>query len=185
MRKFFFIITVLCVSFGFSQRLHFQYGFKMGMGKNFIQGEIEIDNGYNHTYLLGFTGRVTKKIAVFDMGINYSYSPYFNSPYVDYARANTSMLNIPLTGGINIINRALFKWNIQAGIQNSFVFTHSVNALNPLVYNPYQISGIVSTGIEASWFILDIYYQPAISRMFKGQNSSFNQSFNLSIGVIF
>lgn len=171
----------------FSQRWHFQYGFKIGAGKNFYMGEPEVNKGYSFNYLLGFTGRVTKKDFIIDVGINYQYSPYFNSSFYGRKRTNTSVLNVPATLGIILVNKPLFKWNLQGGIQNSFVFTRGFDQVGspPTLYSPYQLSGIISTGIEVSWFILDIYYQPGITKMFRYQETGFNQSINITLGLIF
>lgn len=183
----FLIIVVLLVSFnGLSQRWHFQYGFKVGAGKNFLQGDSKIDNAYNFNYQLGFTSRITKKVLIMDLGVLFRYSPYFNSPNYGQTRTNTTGLNIPFTIGVVMINRPMFKWNLQAGMQNSFTFSDGFTKkwpLDPLVYNPYQLSGILKTGIEVAWFILDVYYQPGITRMFKG--SGWNHSVNISVGLIF
>ena len=83
--------------------------------------------------------------------------------------------------------QALFRWNFPAGIQNGFTFSNGFNKKWPadaLVYNPFQLSGILSTGIEVAWFTLDIYYQPGITRLFKGVQN-WSQSANISVGFIF
>jgi hypothetical protein len=187
MKNLLIILILTFTSLGFSQRWHFQYGFKFGAGKNFLRGEEKIENGYNFNYILGFNGRITHKTLIMDLGLNFQYSPYFNSTYIGHKRTNTIGLNIPYTIGAIIVNKPLFKWNIQGGIQNSFIFTNGFEkqTADQFIYNPYQLSGIISTGIEVAWFTFDIYYQPAITRMFKGYSSGFNQSLNIGIGFIF
>lgn len=187
MRNVLIFIALLYAFSSFGQRWHFQYGFKAGLGKNFLVGDERIDQGYNFTYQLGFTGRVTKKHLIMDLSLLYQYSPYFNSNIMGHNRTNTSGLNLPMTVGAYLIHRPLFKWNFQGGIQNTFIFTSGFQAKqssDQLVYNPYQLSGIISTGIEVSFFTLDVYYQPAITRMFS-KVSGFNHSMNLAIGFIF
>lgn len=188
MRKLVFIIAILFAVSGFSQRWHFQYGFKVAAGKNFIQGDEKVNNGYNFNYQIGFTGRITRKILIMDLGLLFQYSPYFNSSYYGHTRTNTTGLNIPMTVGVFAINKPLFKWNFQAGVQNTFIFSDGFNKKWPsdaLVYNPYNLSGIISTGIEIAWFTFDIYYQPGITPVFKGFGTNWRHSANVLVGFIF
>lgn len=187
MRLIILLSAILLTTTTFSQRWHIQYGFKIGAGKNFIDGHEKVEDGFNYNYQLGFTARVTRKVFILDLGVQFQYSPYFNSDFMGHTRTNTTGLNIPITAGVIMINKPLFKWNLQAGVNNSFVFKSTFGKISSeqLLYNPYQLSGIVSTGIEVGWFIMDIYYQPAITRMFKNAKSGFNHSVNLSLGLIF
>ncbi|MEZ4937702.1 MAG: hypothetical protein R2799_08920 [Crocinitomicaceae bacterium] len=187
MRKLIVFIALIFCSLGYAQRWHFQYGFKIAAGKNFLIGDEKINNGYNFNYQIGFTGRITRKYLIMDMGLLFNYSPYFNSSFMGHKRTNTTGLNIPMTVGLILVNKPLFKWNFQGGIQNSFVFTFGLQAkqsADQLVYNKYQLSGLISTGIEVSCFTLDVFYQPAITRMFQS-TKGFNHSVNLAIGLIF
>ena len=188
MRRVFFVIALIFSLGVYSQRWHFQYGFKFGVGESFHQGDSAVNKGTNFNYQIGFAGRVTKKNLIMDFGVLYHYSPYFNSDYYGHTRTNTMGLNIPFTAGVVLINKPLFKWNLQAGIQNSFIFSDGFSKKWPseaMTYAPYQLSGLLTTGIEVAWFIFDVNYQPGISPMFKGVSEHWNHSLNFSIGLIF